>query len=454
MLKKLLIACAVLITLIFAGGFWLYQQLGLSGSLQANVAVATGMSAKLACSGYHLSKIPKQGLFEDIDSYTPISSVLQLGFRDNGVTHATLLSTAIKTATYRPGLGCTLNIGDTSHLDELTMPDVTAGTEVWPIGNEVQDFDSQITELLKDIMQADNSAGLKTRALLVVQEGRIVGEQYAPGFDHKSQLLGWSMGKSITAMMLGRLYTQGQLDVTEDHLFEAWQDDERQTITIENLLQMSSGLDFDETYAPGSDATQMLFDAYSAPAVAMGSQLAHVPGSHFYYSSGTTNLLAQYMADKLGGPQALLDFLHREFYAPLNLADTTFEVDPSGILVASSYIYSSARDWAKLGLLMLNEGRHNGSQLIDSNWIEQSTSPNTSDNDPRYGYQFWLNSGADELRWSELPEDAYAMSGNRAQTVMMIPSTNTVLVRLGWSSGRYPMPKNFRRILDQLGAGE
>lgn len=120
------------------------------------------------------------------------------------------------------------------------------------------------------------------------------------------------------------------------------------------------------------------------------------------------------------------------------------------MFVGSSYLYASARDWAKLGLLMLNEGKFNGEQLLPNDWVNKATSPNNSDNEKAYGFQFWLNNGDEHLRWPSLPEDAYAMMGNRKQSVMVIPSENTVLVRLGWTKGDYPMEQNYRAILDTL----
>ena len=128
---------------------------------------------------------------------------------------------------------------------------------------------------------------------------------------------------------------------------------------------MSSGLDFDETYAPGSDATHMLFSAHSASDVAMTSALHKTPGSYFSYSSGTTNLLARWLYDQLGGTtQALVDFTYNELFAPLGMAHTVFEPDASGVFVGSSYIYASARDWARLGLLMKNGGEIQGQQAV------------------------------------------------------------------------------------------
>jgi CubicO group peptidase (beta-lactamase class C family) len=207
---------------------------------------------------------------------------------------------------------------------------------------------------------------------------------------------------------------------------------------------MTSGLAFSEVYAPGSDATDMLFLAPGAAAVALRSPSAYPPGSHFAYSSGTSNLLMQLMTERLGGPQAALNYLWQEIFAPLGIRNAVFEPDPSGVMVASSYIYASPRDWARLGLANLNQN------LVSQDWSRRAQTVNSSANGPAYGYQFWLNDGGEELRWPDLPADAYAMTGNRQQIVMIVPSRNMVIVRLGWSPGRYPTSANFAELMSVL----
>jgi CubicO group peptidase (beta-lactamase class C family) len=115
--------------------------------------------------------------------------------------------------------------------------------------------------------------------------------------------------------------------------------------------------------------------------------------------------------------------------------------------VGSSYIYGSGRDWARLGLLMLNRGEIAGDRILQPEWVDRAVAPNPSQNDSRYGYQFWLNGRGATPRWFGLPWDAYAMTGNRNQIVMIIPSADAVLVRLGWTGGHYPMEINFQRLL-------
>ncbi|QKX15585.1 serine hydrolase [Microbulbifer sp. YPW1] len=416
--------------------------------LGSAVRVATGMGAKLACSGYFVSGFSEARNLDDLASYSPANQLLDLHYDNQGkrVT-ATLFGLGETTATFRPGLGCTLDVGDTRALDQVVAAPLASTAGDWPTGENPAHIDPALQRTLDSILAEDNRAGLNTRALVVVQNGQLVAESYGAQVTPQTPLLGWSMGKSLTAMMLGRLQAlQPELEITTP-LFPQWRD-ERQQVSLENLLQMSSGLDFDETYAPGSDATRMLFNAHSASEIALQSQLAHSPGTHFSYSSGTTNLLARWIYEQLGGnPQSNVDFFRQQILAPLGMQHTTFEVDASGVFVGSSYIYASARDWARLGLLMLQDGKWNSEQLLPEGWVTAASSPNGSSNDSGYGYQFWLNDAGESLRYPELPQDSYFMLGNRKQAVMISPSTDTVIVRLGWSSGDYPTGRNFAQLL-------
>lgn len=415
------------------------------------LAVATGMGAKLGCSGHFVSGQDPGQVIEDLASYTPINRRLTLDFGDNRV-EASLFGLAPTSATWRPGLGCTLDIGDTAPLDRLVAPNDWTGAAPSLVATRPRD--PALQAAVTGLLAADRAAGLQTRALLVLQDGRLAAESYAEGYGPDTPLLGWSMGKSVIAILFGRMEALGLLPAgPHEPLFAAWAGDERRGITLQQMLHMSSGLGWDETYAPGSDSTRMLFQAHSAAAAAVASPLAQEPGTTFAYSSGTTNLLAKYLHDRLGGPQAQLDFLHRELLQPLGLRRTLLEMDPSGVLVGSSYIYSSGRDWARLGQLLLDRGRVNGEQLLQADWVARATRPNPSDNDPRYGYQLWLNGGGDSLRWPDLPADAYAMQGNRGQVVMMVPSRNAVLVRLGWTAGDYPVSAGLGQLLAALPAG-
>lgn len=417
------------------------------------VKVSTGLGAKLACSGKFISGFSEQHIIDDLATYSPANRLLDIHYdATQMITTASLLGLGETSAKYRPGLGCTLEFGDTTHLDKVRAPEVARSDANWPAGDGTDDILPALQADLEALLAQDNQQGYDTRALVVIKDGKLVAESYASGYDANTPLLGWSMGKSLTAIMLGHLEYLGKVQPQQAGLFADWQDDSRAAITLESLLHMSSGLDFDETYVPGSDSTKMLFTAPSAANVAMQSPAKYAPAEHFSYSSGTTNLLAKLAFDLVGGTaQLAVDFFYQQLMTPLAMADSVFEPDASGVFVGSSYIYASARDWAKLGQLMLGQGEINGHRLLSEDWVTRASSPNSSNNDPRYGYQFWLNGGGDKsLRWDKLPADAYAMNGNRSQIVTMIPSKSVVIVRLGWTTGWYPRNDRFSELLTKI----
>jgi len=445
-LKRLLITLLSLLTLTLIGGA-LFLRLALGISVLNPGAVfdlAGGMAAKLGCSARYITGMSPEQVKADLASYSGLLQLVSITNNDaNGQVIARLPPGASHSATFREGLGCSLDIGNTAALDTLVLPA--------PIARQ-QTNAGLANALLASQLEQDNAAGLQTRALLVMSNGQTIGEAYAPGFDETSQHLGWSMGKSLISLLFGRLEMTAGLSVSETALFPAWRDN-RRDISIEHLLHMSSGLGFNETYLPGSDATRMLFNAYSASAVALEKPSVHPPGTRFAYSSGTTNLLSRLLFERVGGtPAGAYGFLHKELLAPLGLAHTIVEPDPSGVFVGSSYVYATARDWAQLGQLMVADGVHAGERLLSADWVRRATQPNSSGNEPRYGYQFWLNAGGDKPRWPDLPADAFAMQGNREQIVMMIPSRNLVLVRLGWTAVRYPYNATFSKLLSAISA--
>ncbi|WP_158681722.1 serine hydrolase domain-containing protein [Microbulbifer pacificus] len=412
------------------------------------------MSAKLANSARHISKFSDDCIHKDLLSYSPLFFLVRVRHKGN-ITSASLLNFATVQARFCPTRGAQLD----SELLEMASPGINSeNSKKFRHARNNANVDPVIQALLVAQLEEDNRLGLDTRALLVIREGERIAAAYGAGITPQTRLLGWSMSKSLLAILWGRMETLGLADTEQSRLFPEWEEDDRSAITLKHLLQMCDGLAFDETYRPGSDATRMLFDItcndllrYAPSRYALNRRLIHNPGTHFSYSSGTTNLLARWMHRRLGGTHGASTFLNREFLAPLGLRRTFFEMDSEGVFIGSSYTYASAEDWGKLGALMVNDGRAGPKRILSSDWIKRATEPNTSANDPRYGFQFWLNSdGALPPMFPELPADSYFMLGNREQKLMLAPSQNTVIVRLGWSSRPYPIEQRFGEILAQL----
>lgn len=408
---------------------------------------ATGMGAKLACSQHYVSKLSKEQVMQDLKAYASAFDLLTLEYNDE---QRQVVSRwpgfASQSAQFREGLGCSLEI-DEPNLDSLIPARKVVQAGEWPAGNTVATIIPSAQSALFQLYEQDVTEKQETRALLIVKQGRIIAETYAPGVEPTTPLLGWSMAKTLTSIMLGQLEYAGLLNTEESGLFPQWSDDDRRSITVEQLLRMSSGLEFRELYVPGVDVTKMLFNSYSAAGVALNKPLQYRPGEHFYYSSGTANILSLLFTQRVGGNADAARYFQEEILQPLGMAHTILEPDPSGVFVGSSYAYASARDWARLGQLLLNKGELNGRRLLSADWVARATAPNESLNDPRYGYQIWLNSGGDELRWPDLPADAFGMTGNRSQRVVVIPSADVVIVRLGWSREAYPDSRKFAELL-------
>ncbi len=408
--------------------------------------VAAGLAAKLACSAHYLSGFSEPQTAEDIRIFSPALELAALDFSAPQQVSASVLG-ATATARFYPGLGCTLQRPAMFPLDSLTLASHSRAETL--VAGPGPDNDA-LQLALESVLTEDEASGLDTRALLVVRGGRVLAEAYGTDTGPDTPLLGWSMGKSLTALIVGRMQALGILSQGMTGLFPEWGEDERSAISLEQLLQMSSGLAFSEPYLPGNDSTRMLFNASNASAVALEKPLEHAPGTHFAYSSGTTNLLCRLIGERLGGPQGFVSFFDREVAAPLGLRNTVVELDPSGYCVGSSFVYASARDWARMALPLMQAGRAGGQQWLSPGWVRRAVTPNGSDNNPRYGYQLWLNSGGDGLHWPDLPADAFAMSGHNGQVVMIIPSLDAIFVRLGWTAGDYPVNTRVSALASHL----
>jgi CubicO group peptidase (beta-lactamase class C family) len=419
--------------------------------LMAAPGVATGIGSKLLCSARYVSGFSQQQSFEDLVQYSGILQELTVEYDDvqKSVT-TSLFGLSEKTANYLPNIGCAIDYSGFNQRASLQTEQVPASEAAWPAGGTVGTADSDMEGLLERLLATDNEEGFNTRAFLVAHRGKVIAEAYGQGADADTPLLGWSMAKSLTAIMLANLEYRGTLDLGAAPEFELWQGDERSQIRISDMLTMTDGLAFSEEYNPGDDATAMLFTKPSSSDFVMDKAALYSPGSRFNYSSGTANLLARIYFDKAGGNQENYDAYMESIHQSLAFQNAIFEVDASGVFMGSSYLYASARDWARIGQLMLNGGTINGQRIMAEDWVSRATTPNTSENQRAYGYQWWLNRGNEELRWPNIPAGAYSGQGNRQQYLMVIPSLDLVIVRLGWTAGGYPVNDIFSEIIRSL----
>lgn len=266
-----------------------------------------------------------------------------------------------------------------------------------------------------------------TRAILVLYKGHIIAERYADNFTKESRLLGWSMAKSLLSTMYGVLEKEGKITLDTPAPILAWKEDGRKKISLRNLLQMNSGLAWEEDYGTISDVTKMLFLEKDMTISQIDKELKHEPGTFWKYSSGISNLLSGILRKQFDSHQNYLDFPYKRFIDKIGMHSMLLETDIEGNYVSSSYAWATARDWAKFGLLYLNKGNWNGEQIFNPSWIDFVTTPAPKSN-KIYGGHFWLNAGG---AMSDVPEDVFFANGFQGQRVLVLPSKQMVIVRLG-----------------------
>lgn len=314
-----------------------------------------------------------------------------------------------------------------------------------------------------DDLFADDEAG-ETRALLVLSNGRIVAERYGEGYGRNSRLIGWSMSKTITGVMIGQLVADGRLRLNETAPVPAWQrsGDPRGEITLRQLLQMRSGLRHTEAGSPpyDSDEVRMLFldGRDDMAAYAEAQPLEAEPGRVFEYSSATTVILSDIAAraltdnpDPAFRRRAVNDYLHTRLLDPVGMRSAMVEFDAAGTLIGSSMMHATARDWAKFGEFLRDGGAVRGAQLVPRGWVDFMTSP--SPRNPAYGAQIWLNrpssDGGDMLFPDRGSPGVFACVGHLGQYVIVSPGQKLTLVRLGKtdSAGRGKLRQHLADIL-------
>jgi CubicO group peptidase (beta-lactamase class C family) len=291
--------------------------------------------------------------------------------------------------------------------------------------------------IAKSFVEADPGRPVNTHAVVVIYKNQIIGERYAEGFDKNSTLMGWSMTKSIANALVGVLVREKKVDIHQPAPVPEWQSDPRSKITLHHLLQASSGLSWSESYfSPTADFHQMFIHSDDKAAYAARRELAYDPGTFFQYSSGTTNIISRILRQELGDSE-YHRFPYENFFYKIGMNHALLEPDASGTFVASSYGFASARDWARFGLLYLNDGVWNGERILPEGWVKYSTAAASCAERGKYGAHWWLNAGDSKdskLRiYPQLPTDAFWADGFEEQSVMVIPSKSLVIVRLGVS---------------------
>ena len=427
---------------------------------------AAGFSAKNICSGHFISGfsgelVVNEGLLPVHDTFSYVN--YEIDDKQQEVT-TNVFGLYSRKAVYTDGIGCTLlaidQIDSTHKVTRLAASASSDGDldNFPPIKPNFDLPHVNYTRLEESISAAfqepEALPNRRTKAVVVFQQGELISEKYANGIDLKTPLLSWSMAKSITNMQVGLLVKDDRLKLKEPAPVPAWKDrgELNQQITLDQLLRMSSGLEFNEFYGIGSDAALMLSVEPSTSDFAANKPVEYQPDTHWAYSSGTSNIIAGIVKQAIGGDfQNYYEYTQRKLFIPLGIHSAQLEADAKGTFIGSSYMYATARDWAKLGQLFLQGGFWNGKRILPEGWVEYSITPTKTNPLNNYGAHWWLNRDPQSLdtdtftasvgeeraksrqrRWPSVPQDAYYMSGFQGQFVVVIPSKELVVVRLGY----------------------
>ena len=342
-------------------------------------------------------------------------------------------------AIYRSGFGVTLlrdipeeklrKTGYPSGID----PGYSQDTIKWPLGDILPTKNTGIDtiklgEITKKLIN-DNAYNGDAFAFMVVHKGIPVVEAYKPQFNRKTRFLSWSMAKSFINAMVGILVKQGKMDITRPAGIDEWKMDERSKITLNDIMQMQSGLKWNEDYGNRSDVTLMLHCESDMAHFAMDQPAKYPAGTHWYYSSGATNIISYLIRKQFSNDSSYYVFANNQLFNRIGAPDAVFEVDPTGTRVGSSYLYATTRDYARFGLLFENDGVFNGDRILPEGWVKYTTSVASASNGV-YGSFFWLNRGHS---LPSVPEDMYACDGHDGQHIYILPTQQLVVVVLGFS---------------------
>ncbi len=340
--------------------------------------------------------------------------------------------------------GCNASAGETKDTTKAAASGITNIVSDSVVSKDT--MASVIAPLFEDQAMAE------TRAVVIMHGGRLVAERYAPGYNAYTRLISWSMGKSIVGTLVGMMVADGRLALDEPAPVPEWQSpgDPRAKITLRQLLNMASGLDHNEGDDPANgipiyeaDTTRMLFldGRENIARYAETRPMEAGPGEKFEYSTPTTHILVDIMTRSLTESKdpeirrdAMNEYLQGRLFDPLGMTSAFAEYDRSGTMLGGSMIHATARDWAKFGEFLRNNGTVRSAQLLPTSWTRFMKTP--SKGDAAYGGQIWLNkkrpAGRDQVLFPDKgPADVFSALGHLGQFTLVSPQNRLTVVRLG-----------------------
>lgn len=422
-------------------------------------ALAAGYKAAFLCSGlFNAGQTPEQVAADDLEGIYPQYQELVRQLPTQVDRERRTVSVAFdpklppRVAAWRPNLGCSqLPIGaplvGVARLPRMDVKAPVADARRWPDGDSGATAPTP-TRLAPVVANAFSAYGGETTAVVVVRDGRIVGEQYRAGYGLHVPQRTWSAAKSLTATVVGRAVRLGLLKVDAPAKIPEWRapGDPRAAITLAQLMHMGSGL---WTAGPGNRTDDVYLGGGAVTEWATRMPIEVAPDTRFNYANNDTLLAARSVRAALGDGQRALEFPFTEVLWRIGMTHTTPETDWQGNFILSSQVWTTARDLARLGLLYLDDGVWNGERLLPVGWSRfvATPAPAQPPSGTGYGAFFWLYGPAQGL-----PEGTYVMNGNRGQFVFIVPSKRVVIVRRGFDSatGRFDEARFARDVLAAL----
>ena len=392
--------------------------------------VLTSLTSHTLCSAAFVSGLDPHQVYAETIAPTPGIKLISWAVHYKVDTahrevRTTLAGGFESRAVYRDGLGCLVLHGDPA-VDPVPPRDTGEARDPSArekLGPEPVTPGSDKVRAVFDRVFANphhpHSGWLK--AVVVMRDGQVVAERYAKGYGSGTPVLGWSVTKSVVNALVGILVRQGRLSVERPASVPEWRDpsDPRSSITIDHLLRMTSGLDIEESNGGFDPVSRMLFLERDMAAFAARAPLKAAPGTKWNYTSGNTLILSRIIRDAVGGHAGkVLEFARHELFEPLGMATVTLEQDATGTPVGSTYMFASARDWARFGTLYLNDGVVGGRRILPLGWVRYSSSPTLNSG---YAAGFWLK------RDRGMPADSFYASGYLGQEIAVIPSERLVV---------------------------
>ncbi len=425
-------------------------------------ALAAGYKAQFLCSGvFNAGRTPDAIASRELagtqDNVAPTIASLEARIDEASKTVSVAFDPSLppRVAAWRPWLGCTgLPIGadpaSAKNLPTLSVsPPQFVRAPDWPYGDVGAEAKPKgnAKALTAAIDEAFTKPG--TTGVVIVQRGRIVAERYAEGFGAHVPQRTWSVAKSLTGTLIGVAAHKGLIDPAKPAPIPEWQTpgDPRAAITTDNLLRMASSLHSDFA---GNRTDAIYFGGTHVGENVPGQSLVAKPGTRYRYANNDTLLAAYGLRAAIGDDAKSIAFPFTELFWKIGMTHTFAETDWRGNFILSSQVWSTARDFARLGLLYMNDGVWNGERLLPEGWVRYISTPSgpqPQNEGAGYGASFWLMNTRDDI-----PKDTFAAFGNRGQFIVIVPSRNIVIVRRGEDAagGRFDIAGFVASVLKTL----